>query len=315
MNNKRWSFIAIVFIAIGIAGMAYQQFDFGEDLPYHEQKWSFESLRSLNVESTYDVDVKLINSSDGSNYVQVNGNMKQDTIDLLKKTVASGDSFSLKIIEENTWTFFSMNFHSTKQQITIALNDPKDLDELRFKLQANNGDFENLVGKTIDVSTTSGNIKLTNIKTNQLTLKAMSGNLSANQIEGDAEIKLTSGKVTVNELSGALIVESTSGNITTDRVNGPVKASITSGNIKFNNFTGAGVFKSTSGNITLENQRSDSLDITNQSGNVKLTVDDDFQGIYDLKATSGNVNAPDSPMKNSDLIKIRVTSGNISIKD
>ncbi|SDG42871.1 Putative adhesin [Fontibacillus panacisegetis] len=316
MNNKRWSFIAIILIALGIAGMAYQQFDFSnnEELPYHQQKWSFDSLTSLNVNSDYNVDVKFINSSDNSNYVEVSGNMKQETIDQLKNTVAAGDSFTLNLTEKQSWSFFSFNFHSTKQQITVALSKPEQLDQLKFKLTSNDGSFTDLVGKTIEVSTSSGNIVVENAKTNQLTLNATSGNITAKKIAGDTEINLTSGNTKVDELTGALIVESTSGEISIDHVNGPVKTSITSGNTKINNLTGPGEFKSTSGNITLSDQRSDSLDISNQSGNVKLSIDDSFKGIYDLKSTSGNIKAPDSPMKNSDLIKIRVTSGNISIE-
>ncbi|MNN73186.1 hypothetical protein D3C81_1892790 [compost metagenome] len=118
----------------------------------------------------------------------------------------------------------------------------------------------------------------------------------------------------MDELNGALIVESTSGEISIDHVNGPVKTSITSGNTKVNDLTGPGEFKSTSGNITVSGQRSDSLDISSQSGNVKLSIDDSFKGIYDLKTTSGNIKAPDSPMETSDLIKVRATSGNIRIE-
>ncbi|MNO57796.1 hypothetical protein D3C76_483390 [compost metagenome] len=316
MRNKRWSFIAIILITLGVVGMAYQQFDFNnnEELPYHQQKWSFDSLTSLSVESDYNVDVKFIKSTDNSNYVEVSGNMKQDTIDLLKNTAVAGDNFTLNLLEKRSWSFFSFNFRSTKQQITVALNNPDALEQLKFKLTSNNGSLSDLVGKTIEVSTTSGNLSVNNVKTNQLTLSATSGNITAKKVEGDTEIHLTSGITKVEELSGALIVESTSGNISIDQVNGPVKTSISSGNTKIKDLTGPGQFKSTSGNITLTDQRSDSLDISSQSGNIKLSIDDGFKGVYDLKTTSGIIKAPDSPMENTDLIKVRATSGNIHIE-
>ncbi|MNZ29756.1 hypothetical protein D3C78_470100 [compost metagenome] len=316
MNNKRWSFIAIILIALGVAGMAYQQFDFSnnEEFPYHQQKWSFDSLTSLSVESDYNVDVKFIKSTDNSNYVEVSGNMKQDTIDQLKNTVADGDSFTLNLLEKQSWSFFSVNFQSTKQHITVALSKPEELDQLKFKLTSEDGSFTDLVGKTIELSTSSGSLAVNNVTTNQLTLNATSGNITAKKIKGDTEINLTSGNTKVDELNGALVVESTSGEISINHVNGPVKTSITSGNTKINNLTGPGEFKSTSGNITLSDQRSDSLDISSQSGNVKLSMDDSFKGIYDLKTTSGNIKAPESPMENTDLIKVRATSGNIRIE-
>ncbi|GJM75059.1 hypothetical protein HMSSN036_72750 [Paenibacillus macerans] len=95
---------------------------------------------------------------------------------------------------------------------------------------------------------------------------------------------------------------------------GPVEASLGSGNIKFTDFTGNGKFKSTSGNITLENQRSDSLDIAVQSGNVKLSVDPQFQGFYDLKTKSGSITAPEEPQQTKDVLKVRATSGDIRIR-
>lgn len=314
MGNKRWSFIAIILVALGLAGMAYQQFEFGEDLPHHKQKWTLNQLKSLTINSDYDVDVKFINSNDNSNYVEISGNMKQDTIDLLKETVASDDSLQLNVTQKSSWSFISFDFNSTKQQITVALSNREDLDNVQFKLQSNNGTFSDLSGKTIEISSTSGNLELNNVRTNQLTVKNTSGNITTNQVEGDTEIKLSSGNIKINDLNGSLKLSSTSGNITADNVNGSVSSSLTSGTTKFTNFTGPGIFKSTSGNITLSDQRSDSLDITNQSGNVTLSLDHEFKGIYDLKTTSGNINAPDSPRQNTDLIKVRVTSGNIRIK-
>lgn len=314
VGNKRWSFIAIILVAIGLAGMAYQQFEFGEDLPHHNQKWTLNQLKSLTINSDYDVDVKFINSNDNSNYVEISGNMKQDTIDLLKETDASDDSLKLNVTQESSWSFISFNFNSTKLQITVALSNREDLDDVQFKLKSNNGTFSDLSGKTIQISSTSGNLALNTVRTNQLTVKNASGNITANQVEGDTEIKLSSGNIKINELSGSLKISSTSGNITAEHVNGSVTSSLTSGTTKFTNFTGAGVFKSTSGDITLTGQRSDSLDINNKSGNVTLSLDNGFKGIYDLKTTSGNIDAPESPRQNTDLIKIRVTSGNIRIK-
>lgn len=314
MGNKRWSFIAIILVALGLAGMAYQQFEFGEELPHHNQKWTLNQLKSLTINSDYDVDVKFINSNDDSNYVEISGNMKQDTIDLLKETVASDDSLKLNVTQKSSWSFISFNFNSTKQHITVALSNREDLNDVQFKLHSNNGTFSDLSGKTIELNSTSGNLVLNNVRTNQLVVKNTSGNITANQIEGDTEIKLSSGNIKINELNGSLEVKATSGNITADKVTGSVTSSLTSGTTKFTNFTGPGIFKGTSGNITLSDQRSDSLDITNQSGNVTLSLDDKFKGAYDLKTTSGDIDAPDSPRQNTDLIKVRVTSGNIRIR-
>lgn len=35
MNTKKWSLIGLLLILIGLAGMAYQHFEFGDELPSH----------------------------------------------------------------------------------------------------------------------------------------------------------------------------------------------------------------------------------------------------------------------------------------
>ncbi|RCX19197.1 DUF4097 and DUF4098 domain-containing protein YvlB [Fontibacillus phaseoli] len=313
MNSKKWSLLAITLIIAGFAGMAYQGFEFGDENPYHQQKWSLESLNSLSVDSSYDVDVEFIESPDGSNYIEVGGNMAQDTIDKLKSASITGPDVSIDLTEKFKLSFLTIDFQSTKQHITVALADQAMIDEISFKLHSNNGHFSGLRAKDIELTTSSGNLSASSIISEELEIKATSGNVTATDIQGETEIAVASGNTKVVNLHGGLTSKGTSGKLTVIGAEGPLDAKLTSGNIVIKDFTGAGVIHNTSGNVSVSDQRSDSLDISVRSGNVTLSVDPEFKGIYDLKAVTGDVKAPDSPMETKDLIKVRTTSGNIKI--
>ncbi|MGZ7442505.1 DUF4097 family beta strand repeat-containing protein [Paenibacillus sp. TH7-28] len=318
MNSKKWTLVGLFLIVLGLAGMAYQRFDFGEKLPAYQQKWTFSEgeLENLHIEGDYDVDVEFIDSPDGSAYIEASGNMKQKPIDKIKSAAISGQTLKLEFQDSWDWSFFSLNFQSTKQHITVALAKDSGLKAISYKSGDGSGSFTGLRAENIELSVTSGKIRADSVQAENLKLTASDGNITAErvQVQGNAEIKLTSGNIKIDELQGALTAKATSGNITASGVEGRVEASLGSGNIKFTDFTGNGKFKATSGNITLENQRSDSLDITVQSGNVKLSVDPQFQGVYDLKTKSGSITAPEAPQQTKDVIKVRATSGDIRIR-
>ncbi|GIP08471.1 DUF4097 family beta strand repeat-containing protein [Paenibacillus macerans] len=318
MNSKRWTLLGLFLIVLGLAGMAYQRFDFGEKLPAYQQKWTFGEgeLENLHIEGEYDVDVEFIDSPDGAGYIEASGNMKQEAIDKIKAAAISGQTLKLEFEEPWDWSFFSMNFQSTKQHITVALAKDSGLKAISYKSVDGNGSFAGLKAENIELSVSSGNIRADAVQAETLKFTATTGNITAERVEvqGNAEIKLGSGNIKINELQGALTAKATSGNITASGVEGPVEASLGSGNIKFTDFTGNGKLKSTSGNITLENQRSDSLDIAVQSGSVKLSIDPQFRGVYDLRTKSGSITAPESPQQSEDVVKVRTTSGDIRIR-
>lgn len=316
MNTKKWSLLGLLLILIGLAGMAYQHFDFGDELPSYQQKWTFEQggLQKLLIDSDYDVELEFIDSPDGTNYVEINGNMNQKMIDAVKAAQISAGTLKLDLKDKFDWTFFSINFQSTKQQMTVALNDTDELNRIGFRSNSSNGTFRGLRAGEIDLSSDSGNLRAENLKGNEIRLTSSSGNVTAENLQGNAEILLDSGNIRIDQFEGSLTAKSSSGNITANQIKGTVKASSNSGDIRFDRFTGDGSFKSDSGNITLSEQRSDHLDISVGSGNATLSADAGFKGYYDLQSSSGNTTAPDSPRQTQDLIKVRSISGNIRIR-
>lgn len=295
MNPKIWSRLSILFILIGIAGMAYEGFRFTDKLPYFEKQWQLDSIQELRIKSGSNVDMKFIASQDGSNYIEVSGNMKQELIDRLEASEVSGPKVSLDLTNPESWSFFTVDFQSTNQSITVALTDAELMERLQVELSHSNGTFSGLQANRIELTTLSGNLKLDSASAEQLDMETASGNITLSSLTGSARLQVISGNIKADSIQGDLQAEGFSGNIT------------------IRDLQGSGVIKSSSGNVTLKDQRSDQLDITANSGNVTLSQDQAFRGTYDLKAGSGTVKAPDSPMETADVIKIRTKSGNIRI--
>lgn len=288
MKFGNWLRIAIALILIGIGGLLYQQLNgdgiqFGNIKPEFDHTWTLQAseLKELAIESDYAIDVQFIESTDGSNYVHIKGNMEQDAIDKLQNAEVKGGIMRLDITNNNSFRLFDINIpQSLTLNITVALSDSSGIDNLTVKVSSGNSEFRNIRSHSFQLTSTSGNVKFI-----------------STEVE-DLKVSVTSGIITGEGVTAAnLDISSVSGNITLDQLRGD------------------GKIEAASGNITLSNQRSDNLDISVKSGNVRLTADSEFQGFYDLRTSSGKVTDPHSPQITKDIIKIRAGSGNITIKN
>ena len=313
MNINKWYFIGIVLVLLSFTGTACQPLNFIDKLSAHEQKWIFsqEDLNALVIDSEYDVDMEFISSRDDTNYVEISGNMQQNTIDQLKETEIEGSALELQLHKDVK--LVSPNYKSIKTRIIVALAADTQLQQISYMSSFGNTSFTGLKAERIDLSVSSGNLRTEAITAGKLSLTSKSGDITAERIQGETEIQLHSGEIKVNGLQGSLTIQSTSGNVNAVGVDGSANILLHSGNIKFDRFRGNGVFKSSSGNVTLTGQRSDSLDISVRTGNVTLSLDPQFKGFFDLKTTSGHITAPDSPKETTDVVMVRAVSGNIRI--
>nr|WP_269448631.1 DUF4097 family beta strand repeat-containing protein [Metabacillus kandeliae] len=257
---------------------ACQPLDFVDKLPYHKQKWAFahNRLSALIIESEYDADMEFIPSPDGTNYVEVSGNMQQNSADQLKETEIKGDALELQL--DKDVKLVAPNYKSIKQKIIVALADETELQQIIYKSNNSKSSFTGLKAKNINMSVSSGNLRAENINAGRLSLVTKSGDIAAERIRGNAEIQTHSGNIKVQGLKGALTAQSASGSV---------------------NVTG---------------QRSDSMDISVRSGDVALSPDPEFKGFFDLKTATGHIKAPEAPKETKDVIKIRTDSGDIQIR-
>lgn len=314
MINKWRYFLGISLLVLSFAVTACQPPGFVDKLPAHKQKWLFakDELSALVIDSEYDVDMEFITSSDGTSYVELSGNLQQNTIDQLKEAEITDHSLKLQLLKDVK--LVAPNYKSIKTRIIVALTDDVTLQQISYNSGSGNAGFTGLKADSIDLSAASGNLSVESVTSGRLSLTSKSGNITAEQVQGNTEIRQYSGDIKVAGLKGALSVHATSSNIHALDVDGSADASLNSGSIQFDRFTGPGVFQTNSGNVTLKGQRSDNLDITVRTGNVTLSPDSGFKGFFDLKAVTGHITAPDSPQETTDVIKVRVTSGNIRIR-
>lgn len=315
-SSKKWLFLGLALVLVGFAGMVWQKFEFGDTLPSYQQRWAFEEgqLQNLSIDSSYSADLQFIDSPDGTNYVEISGNMDQEVIDHLISTNISGDTLHLILQQPPKWSFLTISFQSTRQQITVALTSSDSLQSISYSAHAANGQFQNLRADNITLSSSSGNLKAEAITAQRLHMATEAGNITAKQIKGDTEMKVGSGRIQVDTLQGALTAETMQGNISARDMAGIIQASTGAGNIDLDNFTGNGVLATTSGNITLNNQRADNLDISAQFGGIRMSADAAFKGWYDLQTEAGEITAPESLRQTEDIIKVRSFAGNIRIK-
>ncbi|GGA42523.1 DUF4097 family beta strand repeat-containing protein [Paenibacillus physcomitrellae] len=316
MNKSRnWPVAVVVLLAIGLAGMAYQHFKFGEERKDFERRWNLTAaqLQSLSIVSDDPSDIHFIPAKEGSGYVQLSGKLKPEIARRLSQTEPAPDGLQLDL-SSDSFSIFSFSFRSTKSQITVALPEGSELGRFQLDLKSGGGSIHGVRAGRADLKTSSGRLVVSDVKAAQINLHSSSGKITAEQLEGTITAATSSGGMSLTRISGDGTYTLSSGNLDGTGMTGQVAIQTSSGNVALSQFSGSGQIASRSGNITLSGQRSDSLNITARSGNVKLSKDDAFRGIYDLRASSGSIHAPESPGQTHDVIEIRTRSGNITIR-
>lgn len=144
----------------------------------------------------------------------------------------------------------------------------------------------------MNVHATSGDVKLDSFDNMSLKVKATSGDITAKNIK-DATLKLTSGDVKINKVNN-LNIDVTSGDIEVNKVNKYLNIEVTSGDIEIDKF-----------NISKNSY------IKATSGDVKIhSVDNVY---VNAKVTSGDIDVNNSDRKAEFELKIKTTSGDISV--
>lgn len=280
--GKTWK-IGLGLIIIGLIGMAFLRFDFSsaEGKINMEKRWTFSSTDLAHLEvisGSTNVDLSFINiASSEQPYVHIEGEAREDVVKKIEATELANQKLSLDLTSKD-WELFSFGFVANRTiEISVALPGDVVLETVQFDGQSANGKMNNVKGNDVRIESTSGNIRFNRIEANQITLKCTSGNIVGSGLVGTSDIACRSG------------------NINIDGIAGETNASITSGN------------------ITLKQTIAANAKVDATSGNVKFDAAPDFAGFYDLRATSGNINAPESPRQTDQSIVIRTKSGNIRV--
>ncbi len=237
--------------------------------------------------------------------------------------------------------FWGAPLINTRDKSTVVLVPEGFSGSLVTKLTSGDTTIQGLTALTkLSVKTTSGDIVVENAgASSELKIEATSGRISADKLSaGKGSIAATSGDITLSSASfdGDLDIGCTSGNIDVARiVCAGLRVKATSGSIDIKNAESASVetkltsgrtsltsvttgtlrVGGTSGSVTLNEVDAKDIDISTTSGNISGTLtgsSSDYR--IESSATSGRNNLPNGWGDGERTLKVKVTSGNISIE-
>jgi hypothetical protein len=188
-----------------------------------------------------------------------------------------------------------------------------------------------IAAETINVTASSGGIRCERIKGN-ITVKTTSGSITVGNVEGNADAEASSGRIRIEQIAGSLKASARSGSIKSEMIGGNVSAEASSGSIDMDMVNGNIMAKTTSGSIQCSaGENTEDISLVSSSGGVALNIPRNFNSNFSSKTSSGGLSTPfpeklfspisdrksvqgitggDNPTKN---ISIKTNSGSIKI--
>lgn len=217
----------------------------------------------------------------------------------------------------------SSSWGNNRNKGFIKINGPMAV-VLDIKNSSGTISVDGVTNDETNLGVSSGKVSASNIKGN-LNVKASSGSLVLDEIDGNVSAGVTSGNADITNVSGNVDYESTSGSLEADSVDGLLNASLTSGNAKLSNIGSLGELKFTSGNIRASNSGlSGNTRLNGTSGSFRIQTSSNLKSFnFSLKASSGNLRVGGiNTGKNleidngsSEWVKGSISSGNITIEN
>lgn len=280
MKHKFLISTALLLILIGVIGMAAFKFKFKEEYPEHKQTWTLQAneLKKLSIHSDYDVDVSFITGTSNEGYVEFEGTVHPKVIEHLKSLTVDGPDFSIDLTPPSTVEFFSVNFSSPKGKINVKLPPGTDLDNLNISTYSADINIDGASSKNIEVTSLSGDITALNLTADNLKLDTMSGDIEGDTITANTQATSKSGDIDLLQVQG---------------------------DTKLDN---------ASGNISIGQHGVSSINANSLSGDIDITVDPEFNGLYEAHTLSGSVRVPTSLNEGKQKIIADTHSGDIDIR-
>ncbi|XID91199.1 DUF4097 family beta strand repeat-containing protein [Paenibacillaceae bacterium WGS1546] len=285
--RKFWYLTAICLIAIGVYGALNNDWTAGDkDLIDFEKEWTFsaDELRDFSVDSSYNVSVKFVKSTDGRNTIHLAGRGTERTAEQAQAAEISGGSLQLDLVRKPArfLNVFNFDFRHNRQQFVISVADGSRFDKLQLKTRSGNVHMDD--ASILDIAAAK--------------VSANSGNVTIDGFRGGTlDVDVRSGNVKIGQATANLNASTNSGNLTVEDLTGPARLSANSGNVKL---------------YKLDNA---DADVSTGSGNAYVQVPFGFPGFFDTKAGSGRTRTPEARRETSDSVKVRTGSGNITIEE
>lgn len=243
------------------------------------KRWEFESgaFKNFSLSSTDEVHIEVKTDAD-SDYVELRGIVSKEAAERTLKTNGEADGIKLDLTGSPQIRLLSFGPGNNAVYLTLGLRDANQLQNAEFSMGSGTGDFGDFHAARIGIKLSSGQLNAERLSGDEIALTLTSGSLNINELIGTSQIELSSGMAKVSAIEGDAVL------------------------------------RATSGMIDVKQRKSGNLDVEVSSGTIDIRAAEDFKGVYDLRVTSGLINAPESPGTGGDTIKARATSGMITVK-
>ena len=281
-----------------------------------EKEYNPEQLNSICVDVSSS-NVKIEKANTDKIKITAYGDRK----DKINETINENE---LSIIKEDSKVFIFTMFYWCREEIIIQV--PNHCDET-FNIQTSSGDIivPDLDTNNLQLKTSSGKIECGNIHNgkietssgdiligngNEVTIQATSGDITAGNFNS-LSAKASSGDIEIGRINEDATVKTVSGTITLDGAN-RLKAEVTSGNININDIESYCELSTTSGNIRIDKLNiTENSNIKVKSGNVFINNKNDIY--VETKTTSGDADIQNNNRMSEIVLEITTTSGNIRV--
>lgn len=233
--------------------------------------------------------------------------------------VTVGDVLKISYERKNN----SGSWGNNRNKGFIKINGPMAI-ALDIKNSSGTITVDGVTNDETNLRVSSGKVTATNIK-GDLKVRASSGSLHIDQVDGNISAGVTSGNADIFNVSGDVDYESTSGSLEAEDIKGELSASLTSGNAKLSNIGELGNLQFTSGNIRASNAGlGDNTRFNGTSGSFRIQTQSDLKSYnFSLKASSGNLKVGGiNTGKNLEIdngasswVRGSISSGNIVIEN
>lgn len=306
-----------------------------------EESFNSEAINEILV-NTKSSTIKIYESEDDSFKFKLYSNKLNDMLNISsmegKLNVSYENSCSIFCFKKSYLEVYLPKNYEENIKIKVTSGNIEASKEMKFKnadITSTSGDIKitNIISENLSVESTSGDININNISADYFNAKATSGDIEINDINSKkVTINTTSGDIEINKINAQLSsVESTSGDITIEEAT-DIELATTSGDIRGNNLSNSDI-KTTSGSIYVKkviglvNYVSISGNIKVDlflptadsnfkatSGSINITMDENSNAVFDANSTSGKIKHPVKLNEGLYIIKSKTVSGNITIK-
>ena len=171
----------------------------------------------------------------------------------------------------------------------------------------------NMVADSLSFESTSGTIRLNKLTANNINVRASSGSIRIDEINGNATVRASSGTIKINRLVGIAEVETSSGTISVMDVRGGVAAKASSGSVK------VGVIEllanisatTTSGTVTLELPRSSAFKFSADTNSGTIRTDFDNNLTFNSRKNSASGDVGENPVY---TVYAKASSGSVRVR-